>query len=537
MGLKVDGKGFGDGWAVGNEVVETLVPGVVLQLVDHCKTAIVQHQNDQLFLTENRGIDVRIHHHVGPVADKDDGVLAGFLFGLRDTGTPGPRNLIAHAAKAELDIHGALLKRAPVGGDLGGQPTGGSDHTVAFVAKGVHGPDGHGVGIGAVARGHVVSHIRIPLGTMRLRVCHPARWRAISRKPACHCVQGQLGVAHDRQGHVFARVMAPCVDRDKPRVFGKGRPGACGEVLQSRADSHDHIRFFGNGIGTVGACHPNRADIQRMGGPQIGAAGNGLHHGNLVGFGKFCKLGHGAGILHAAACDDHRFFGCREQGDRIRHLCVIRRLATDPVHFLLEPGGGIVIGPALHILRQTDEGRAAVGGVQHGGNGIGQRLDNLRRMGDPIPITHNGLEGVIHAKGRIAKVLHLLQDRIGQAGDVGVAAQHQHRQAVCMGQRGTGKQVRCPRARAGCTEHKALAQPLFGKSGSRKAHTLFVLAAIEGECVAHIIQGLAQAGDVAMAKDAKAAAAQPPFLPIDFYELVGQPADDRLGRGQPECCV
>ena len=38
--------------------------GIVLQFVDYSKPAIVQHQDDQLFLTENRRIDVRIEHHV-----------------------------------------------------------------------------------------------------------------------------------------------------------------------------------------------------------------------------------------------------------------------------------------------------------------------------------------------------------------------------------------------------------------------------------------------------------------------------------------
>ncbi len=54
----------------------------------------------------------------------------------------------------------------------------------------------------------------------------------------------------------------------------------------------------------------------------------------------------------------------------------------------------------------------------------------------------DGLEGVGHAKGRIAEVLQLLKDRVGQPGQEIVAAKHQHRQAVGMGQGGSGQQVR-----------------------------------------------------------------------------------------------
>jgi hypothetical protein len=40
--------------------------------------------------------------------------------------------------------------------------------------------------------------------------------------------------------------------------------------------------------------------------PQVGPPCDAFDHGNIVGFGERCELGNRAGILHAAARDDHR---------------------------------------------------------------------------------------------------------------------------------------------------------------------------------------------------------------------------------------
>ena len=47
----------------------------------------------------------------------------------------------------------------------------------------------------------------------------------------------------------------------------------------------------------------------------------------------------------------------RSIGDLGHH---VRCLPTDAMDFLLKERDRVVIGPALHILRQTDEGRAAI---------------------------------------------------------------------------------------------------------------------------------------------------------------------------------
>ena len=193
-----------------------------------------------------------------------------------------------------------------------------------------------------------------------------------------------------------------------------------------------------------------------------------------------------------------------------------------------EHGQRIIISPALHILRQPKERRPTIGRVEHRGNGIGQGLDDLRGMRDPIPIAGHGLERIVHAECRITEMFELLQNRIGQTGYERITTQHQHGQAVGMRQRRCCEQIRCPRPGRGRTEHEPLTQPLLGIASGCKSHTLFVLPTVERQRFFMIIQRLAQTGDVAMAKDAKTASAQAPFIAIYFDVLGRQISDNRL---------
>jgi hypothetical protein len=130
-------------------------------------------------------------------------------------------------------------------------------------------------------------------------------------------------------------------------------------------------------------------------------------------------------------------------------------------------------------------------------------------------------------------MLELLQHRVGQPGEEDVAAQHQHRQPVGMRQRRRCQKVGRARPGRRRAEHEALPEPLLGIAGCGKAHALLVLAAVERQFRAMIIERLAQAGDVAMAENAEAAAAQAHFLAVDLDELVGQVPDDGLRCRQP----
>ena len=77
VGFEINGKGVRHCRAVGDQVVKALVAGVVLQLVDHRKAAVIQHADDQLFARQDGRINIRVHQHIRPVTGKDDGVCSG----------------------------------------------------------------------------------------------------------------------------------------------------------------------------------------------------------------------------------------------------------------------------------------------------------------------------------------------------------------------------------------------------------------------------------------------------------------------------
>jgi hypothetical protein len=131
-------------------------------------------------------------------------------------------------------------------------------------------------------------------------------------------------------------------------------------------------------------------------------------------------------------------------------------------------------------------------------------------------------------------MLQLLQHRVRQAGGEVVAAQHQHRQPVGMGQCRRRQKVRRSRPGRGGADHEPPPQMRLGVGRRRKAHALFILAAIKRQLRPRVVPGLAQRGGVAVAEDAEAAAADALLVPVDLNELGRQPADDRLRHRQAQ---
>ena len=174
-------------------------------------------------------------------------------------------------------------------------------------------------------------------------------------------------------------------------------------------------------------------------GQEIGAARNRFNYGNPASLCKVSELGHSLAILHPAAGDDRRTLGSFQSRDRILKLARIRHLPANAVHFWLKERQWVIIGPALHILWQSDKRRTAIGRIQHGRQSRWQGLDHLRRMGDPIPIAAHRLKTIVEPERRIAKMLQLLQHGIGQTGQKRVATEHQHRQTVSMAQCSRGQ--------------------------------------------------------------------------------------------------
>ena len=173
MGGKINGEGLVHRWAILDEIVEALIAHVVLQLVDNGESTIVEDNDDQLFLGEDRRIDVRIHQQVRAIAHKNDGVAVGLDFRLRDARAPAASNFIAHAGEAEFDVNSAFFQCSPVGSDFGWQTTCCSNNPVSWVTKRVHGADGLRIGVRAVAGSCVFSDVEIPCPATVLRQSDP----------------------------------------------------------------------------------------------------------------------------------------------------------------------------------------------------------------------------------------------------------------------------------------------------------------------------------------------------------------------------
>ena len=131
---------------------------------------------------------------------------------------------------------------------------------------------------------------------------------------------------------MLARVMARRVDRDDARILCKGGPGSGREVLQARTDGQDHVCGLGHGVGAV----RDRFD-----------------HWDLMCFGKRVQFGYGAGILNAAACDDHGAFSGFQQRCRVCDLVCIRGDPANSVGLFIKESGREIISPALNVLRQA----------------------------------------------------------------------------------------------------------------------------------------------------------------------------------------
>ena len=146
-------------------------------------------------------------------------------------------------------------------------------------------------------------------------------------------------------------------------------------------------------------------------------------------------------------------------------------------------------------------------------------------MRDPVPIAAHRFKGIVCAKSWIAKVFHLLQDRIGQSGQKRIPAQEENGQTVGMRQSRGCNKVKCSRTGRSRTKHKSLTQPLLCIACSCKSHALFILSAIKGKDFTFFVQSFTKTGHISMTKNAKSPAANSIFFSVDLNILIGQPFD------------
>ncbi len=191
---------------------------------------------------------------------------------------------------------------------------------------------------------------------------------------------------------------------------------------------------------------------------------------------------------------------------------------------------GVVVGLRLDVLRQREERRPACRRVEHDRKRLGQRLDDLLRPGDAIPVPRDRSERVGHGHGGIVEDLDLLEDGIDDAMLEGVAGEQEERDSVGVGNGGGGDHVGAAGADGGRCDHDPAAPHRLGIGHGGESHRLLVVSPPRRERVLDRLEGLGEAGHVAVPEDAEDAGKHRHFLTVDDGELGGEPPDDGLAR-------
>ena len=201
---------------------------------------------------------------------------------------------------------------------------------------------------------------------------------------------------------------------------------------------------------------------------------------------------------------------------------------------LREEAFRIIVGLGLRVLAQRQRHRAAFGGVGEHGHGALQRGDDLLGPRDAVEIARDRAEAVVGRHRAVGEVFDLLQHRIGPAVGENVAGQKQHRQAVHMGDCGGRHHVGGAGADGGGAGHHAPAARGLGEGDGRMRHALLVMGAKVGSVVAHPVQRLAHARDVAVAENRPHAAEERQDLSVDLGLLRRQESGEGLRHGQAD---
>ncbi|CUX41135.1 hypothetical protein AGR7C_Lc100097 [Agrobacterium deltaense Zutra 3/1] len=251
-------------------------------------------------------------------------------------------------------------------------------------------------------------------------------------------------------------------------------------------------------------------------------AGDGFDHGNAALCSEIGKALFRQRITHAAAGNDERTFRLRQQPGGSRHGVTVRTRPRNFPDLRFKEDCRIIESDFLRILRKTDKGRAAIGRIEHGGDRLRQRLQQLFRQHDPVPVTHHGFERVIDGQCRIAEMLDLLQNRVRQAACEGIACNEENGQPVGHGDAGGRHHVQRPRPDRSRSDHDLPAPLCLGKADCGKRHGLFVLPAPGRQLVLHRLQSFGKASDVAVPKNGEHACEQWNALSVDLGKLVAQ---------------
>ena len=243
----------------------------------------------------------------------------------------------------------------------------------------------------------------------------------------------------------------------------------------------------------------------------------------------------GERVAHAAARDEQRLLRRLQKRHGLRDLAAISPLPRNGPRPLLEERLRVVESHLLDVLRQADEGGAAIAGIEHRGDRLRQRRNDLRRMSDAIPVPRHRLEGVVHGDGRVAEMLDLLEHRVRKAVGEGVAGEEQNRQTVRQRRSRRRHHVRRAGSDRRRRDHDLPAALGLGEADGCERHRLLVLSAPGRQAVLHGLKRLRKAGDVAVPEDGEHAGEQRRADAIDLGELLREPPGQGLGHGQTDC--
>ncbi len=292
------------------------------------------------------------------------------------------------------------------------------------------------------------------------------------------------------------------VDRQQPaRRVLEQRPGAGGEVLEPRADTDHQIGRLADDVGAGRTGHTDRAEIQRVVEVHHRLARLRFDNGDAMRRGKGGKSGLGLGVDHPAACDDHGLLCGPDGGDGRGEFGRVGFRAADAPDLRRKEAFGIVEGLGLHVLTEGQRDRAALGRVGHRPQGTRQRRQKLFGPHDPVEISRDGAEAVVHRDRAVAEILGLLQHRVGGAVGKDVAGNEQNRQAVDMRKARRRHHVQRARTDRRGDSHRLAPLRRLGIGDGGMGHRLLIMAAPGWQNVAHAVQRLADARHVAMTED------------------------------------
>ena len=323
------------------------------------------------------------------------------------------------------------------------------------------------------------------------------------------------------------------IDIDEADAFAReSRLGGAGEIAVARADADHEIRLARQQIGALGAGDADGAQVERIVVSQRALARLRLADRDAGALGEALQRIMRLAVVDAAAGDDQRLLAGADPLGRALDGGRISAVARDLPDALLEQEVGIIVGFGLRVLRQRQRDRARIRRRGQHAHGFRQRGDQLLGAVDAIPIARDRLEAVVDADVLRMLVFQLLQHgRLDALGE-DIAGQQQHRDAIDGGDGGAGDHVggAGPDGRGAGEGGQAVA--VLGVGDRRQDLGLLVAALVIAQLGRVLLEGLAEAGDIAVAEDAPGAGEEGVFAAIAGDVLGGQVADEGLRHGE-----